>query len=84
MTTSNISKKLICFMVIGLVLLLLTTFITCADDIVGPRLQDDSPEEPKKEEQDPNEGGGGGLARIFENQMSGHGLALRNQIIHHG
>ena len=42
-------------------LLSLFTFISCADDIVGPRINHEKePDAPKDEEQDPNEGGGSG------------------------
>ena len=57
MRRSNNSMEFKWFLVIALVLLLLFTFISCADDIVGPRIQDDKePDEPNDEEESPNDG----------------------------
>jgi hypothetical protein len=59
MFRSNISEKLKWVLVLGLALLLLTTFISCGGDLVGPRLHDDKePDDPTDEEQKPDEGGG--------------------------
>ena len=70
MRRSNNLMQLTWILVIALVLLSLFTFISCADDIVGPRIQDDKePDAPEDEEQDPNEGGGGG------------GMVLGHQIV---
>ncbi|MFQ5638370.1 MAG: hypothetical protein ACE5IR_10300 [bacterium] len=81
MSTRIISRKFTWFLVIGLALLLLTTFISCADDLIGPVIKDDKePDTPNDEEQDPNDGGGsgggGGLALIIESSMSGQDIVF--------
>ncbi|MEE9169425.1 MAG: hypothetical protein V3U73_06635 [bacterium] len=58
MFRSNISEKLKWVLVLGLALLLLTTFISCGGDLVGPRLHDETEPDERPEEQDPDEGGG--------------------------
>ncbi len=60
MRRSNNLMQLTWILVIALMLLSLFTFISCADDIVGPRIHDDKEPDAKDEEQDPNDGGGSG------------------------
>ena len=69
MHRSNNSMEFTWFLVIALVLLLLFTFISCADDIVNARFEpDENPEEPKEEE-DPNTDGGGGGGMVLSHQI---------------
>ena len=58
MRRSNNLMQLTWILVIALMLLSLFTFISCADDIVGPIIENDDPDD-SKEEEDPNDGGGG-------------------------
>ncbi len=59
MRRSKNLMQLTWILVIALMLLPLFTFISCADDIVGPRIHnEEEPDAPKDEEQDPNDGGG--------------------------
>jgi len=59
MRRSKNLMQLTWILVIALMLLPLFTFISCADDIVGPRISNEKePDAPKDEEQDPNDGGG--------------------------
>ena len=60
MRRNNNLMQLTWILVIALMLLSLFTFISCADDIVGPRIHDDKVSDAKDEEQDPNDGGGSG------------------------
>ncbi len=67
MRRSNNLLQLTWILVIALVLLSL--FISCADDIVGIQITDDeNPEEPKGEE-DPNNDGGGGGGMVLSRQI---------------
>lgn len=59
----NKSKKIKWLLVIGLVLFLLTSFISCGGDIFDPKLQEEDPEE-KPNEEDPTEGSGSSTTYI--------------------
>jgi len=69
MRRSSNLMQLTWILVIALMLLSLFTFISCADDIVGPRIENDENPDKPKEEEDPNEGSGGG------------GMVLSHQIV---
>ncbi len=69
MRRSNNLMQLTWILVIALVLLSLFTFISCADDIVGPRIQNDENPEQPKEEEDPNNDGGGGGGMVLSHQI---------------
>ncbi len=73
------SEKLKWVLVLGLALLLLTTFIACGGDLVGPRLHDDKgPDDPTDEEQKPDEGGGSASAKQISQPREDTAATINN------
>ncbi|MCH8125276.1 hypothetical protein IIC38_04870 [candidate division KSB1 bacterium] len=61
----NKLKKLKWLLVLGLTLLLLTTFISCGGDLVDPKLRDKENPDERPEEVDPVEGSGSNTSHMM-------------------
>lgn len=77
MSIRKISKNIKWLLILGLVLLWFMTFVSCSDDLIGPRIQGNDEEDNK----DKDKGKNMSISQIFESPMTEHGIFVGKQFV---